>query len=129
MSARAVLNALREAVGPEEAKRLLAAASACFAVGDRVNVFDKSGRYAGQGTVDCGYGMFEVESEDGAYVDRDGVRFNYCYGYIVQVDGASERAFVPSRGLARDDNKPSYLRLVAANGRPVQNDHRRLAVG
>ena len=119
MSARAVRRAHPKACGPDEAVRRMVASSACFSVGDRVDVFDKFGGYAGKATVHYDYGLFEVISDDGIYVDSDGEFIEYRYGYIVQLDSSGELLFVPAHALTDAECRPTYLQMVAANGRLV----------
>lgn len=96
----------------EEMQRRQVAASACLHVGDRVLYFGPTDEYGHEATIDEGYQMFAVEDGDGPYIDRDGKRLEYRYGYTIKFKGSDIRHFVPAHSITRDDCKPAHLRLA-----------------
>lgn len=96
--------------GVDGATRIMDAASACFNVGERVICFPDGGQDGVEAKITGAYGTYRVREEDGPYIGKDGSRFAYRFGYLVNVDG--ERIFFPAHLLTRDDCKPSHLALV-----------------
>lgn len=101
--------------GKDEAMRRMAQSSARFEVGDKVLYF-VGGDYDYEGyeaNIVESYKMYTVTEPDGAYIDSNGARFDYKFGYVIKTNDPAHRFWVPPYTLTRDDDgKPSYLRLV-----------------
>lgn len=100
--------------GPEEVRRQQSAASACFAVGDRVLHFLAHDEYGRVAIITEPYKMYEVADDNGPYIAKDGKRIEYCCGYMIRLNGVEGTFFAYPHQLTRDDCKPSHLRLVAS---------------
>lgn len=98
--------------GMAEVQRLQAAASACFAVSDRVLYFRDDDEYGREATIVEGYRMYSVTADDGPYITRDDKRLEYRYGYAIKLKRSDYCFFAPAYRLTRHDCKPSHLRLV-----------------
>ena len=100
--------------GKDEAMRRRAQSSACFEVGDKALYFP-GGDYDYEGyeaNIVETYKMYPVTEPDGAYIDSNGARFDYKFGYVIKTKAPDSRFWAPPYTLTRDDCKPSHLRLV-----------------
>jgi hypothetical protein len=97
--------------GIEGAKRLAEDSPARFKAGERI-CYEEYG-YTFDGTIVGGYQMYSVVDDEGPYVQADGRRKSYRYGYLVKVSDGGEY-FMLAHQLRRDNDTPSHLCLVAS---------------
>lgn len=64
------------------------------------------------------YRMWQALSPDGAYIDKEGRRFNYRFGYAIRTD-QDKSFFIRAGDLFDSDCRPRHLILVRAYGEPV----------
>ena len=94
-----------------QARQRMTESPALLAVGERVLCFDVRSEYGFDVEVVKGYNFYSVASAQGSFVQADGKRLEYQFGYVVK--RGDERFFVAPYQLTRDDCKPTHLRLVA----------------
>jgi hypothetical protein len=108
--------------GEKEISARMSAGSALFRVGEKVRYWSEWNDDPDDGArmvVSGEYALRKVHSEGGAFVDADGERFDYRWGYLaVRRDGSGpSEFFYPALNLQTLDCKQGHLRLVVTNKR------------
>lgn len=99
--------------GLEEGRRRLHDSPARFAVGEPCLYFrDEGTEYGAEATVVGGYDLYTVLG--GPYIDAEGERFSFMYGYLIALKGCKDTFICCAHQLTRDDCRPSHIRLVAS---------------
>jgi hypothetical protein len=96
--------------GMEEVRQRMTESPARLSVGERVLCFDDRSEYGFDVEVVKGYNFYSVASAQGSFVQDNGKRLDYQFGYVVK--RGDEQFFVAPHQLTREDCKPSHLRLV-----------------
>ena len=103
--------------GIDVAMERLAQSVVRFDVGDKAFCsFDDYDEDWCEARIVGGYRFYGFNSENGAYVRSDGTRFEYRFGYLIQLDDMldTQKFFAPAHRLTDADGKPTHLRLVAS---------------
>lgn len=100
--------------GHDEAERRILDSSARFSVGQKVLYFPDGEDYGSEVVIAKPYGLYSVLRDEGHYVQTEGTRVDYCYGYVVREPRDERTWFVRPYQLTLDDCRPAHLRLVAS---------------
>jgi hypothetical protein len=105
--------------GIETACKRSAESPARFQVGEQVRFwspFVNDKRDGARRVITGGYELRSVPEDDGAYVQRDGSRVSYRWGYTAENPATGETFFYPAAQLQSVDYVRGHLRLAASDG-------------